>query len=98
MAPIWQLNDEESDPSPLPQPHQRERTANQGVFRAHDPDQLNFSVFLRSLSTWLRARAAARRGIKPVTTRSREGAPSNVSRFSTFSNSKPPRRTAAMPA
>ena len=55
MAPIWQLNDEESDPSPLPQPHQRERTANQGVFRAHDPDQLNFSVFLRSLSTWLRA-------------------------------------------
>ena len=55
MAPIWQLNDEESDPSPLPQAHQRERTAGQWVFRADNPDHLNFSMFLRSFSTWLKA-------------------------------------------
>jgi hypothetical protein len=81
MAPIWQLNDEESDPSPLPQPHQRERTANQWVFRAHDPDQLNFSMFLRSLSTWPRALDVPARGIRLATTPSRAAARSSALRF-----------------
>ena len=55
MAPIWQLNDEESDTSPLPHAHQRERPTDQWVLSPGDPDQLNVSMFLRSLSTWLRA-------------------------------------------
>ena len=42
-----------------------------------------------------RAQAAARRGIKPATTRLLAGARSSASRFSISSNWKPPRRIAA---
>ena len=60
MAPIWQLYDEESCSVPFPQPHQWEAAAFQWVFRSDDSDQPGFSMFLRSLSTWLRASAPHR--------------------------------------